>query len=79
MFIICSVFGCKPTYLIKSYDGPEIIEYTNFCDLDEKKSGIMVATNAYYTGVEEYWGLTSNTKCDLDHKMYLNTEEVYQQ
>lgn len=46
MFFIFSVFGWKPTYFIKSYDGPEIIEYTNFCELDEKNSGTIVATNA---------------------------------
>jgi hypothetical protein len=79
MFFIFSVFGCKPIYFIKPYDGPEMIEYTNFCELDDEEHGTMVATIAYYTGVDEYWGLTSNSKCDMDHKVYLYTEEVYQQ
>lgn len=72
------MISCKSTYLIQAYDGPEVLEFTNFCELDEEESGAMIATVAYYTGVEEYWGLTSNTKCELDHKVYLNIEENYQ-
>lgn len=81
MLLFCSiaVIGCSPIYQIKPYDGPEILEHTNFCELDNIESGKFISTIAYYTGVEEYWGLTSNAKCTLDHKVYLNTEENYQE
>ena len=71
--------SCSTFYPIKPYDGPEILELTEFCELDQIESGEYITTIAYYTGVEEYWGLTSNTKCELDHQVYLNTEENYQE
>ena len=77
-FCLIVVLGCSTTYQIKPYDGPKIIELTNFCELDKIESGSYISTIAFYTGIEEYWGLTSNTKCKLDHKVYLNTEENFQ-
>ena len=79
LFLTCSILSCKPLYIIKPYDGPEVLEFTKLCELDQVKTGTMITTIAYYTGVEEYWGLTTNTKCELDHHVYLNTEKLYQQ
>ena len=78
LFCLIAFSGCSTIYQIKPYDGPEIIELTDFCELDKVDSGRYISTIAYYTGVEEYWGLSSNTKCELDHQVYLNTEENYQ-
>jgi len=50
----------------------------DFCQLNEAQNGEIIKTTAIYKGVEEYWGLTSNNNCDLDHQVYLNTEENYQ-
>ena len=79
LFLTCSILSCKPLYIIKPYDGPEVPKFTKLCELDQVKTGTMITTIAYYTGVEEYWGLTSNTKCELDNQVYLNTEENYQE
>ncbi len=79
LFCLIAFLRCSTFYEIKPYDGPEILELTDFCQLDQIESGKYISTIAYYTGVEEYWGLTSNTKCELDHQVYLNTEENYQE
>jgi hypothetical protein len=80
LIFFCSIVlnSCTSIYQIKTYNGPEIIELTNYCDLDEIESGEFISTIAYYTGIEEYWGLTSNNNCLLDHQIYLNTEENYE-
>lgn len=78
LFCLIAAIGCSKIYQIKPYDGPEILELTDFCELNKVESGKFVSTIAYYTGIDEYWGLTSNTNCELDHKVYLNTEENYQ-
>jgi len=78
LFCTIAIVGCSSIYQIKSYDGPEILEHTNFCELNKIESGKFISTIAYYTGIEEYWGLTSNTKCSLDHKVYLDIEEIFQ-
>ena len=78
LFCLIAFSGCSTIYQIKPFDGPEIIELTNFCELDKVDSGRYISTIAYYTGVDEYWGLSSNIKCELDHQVYLNTEELYQ-
>lgn len=70
--------NCSSIHQIKLYDGPEILKSTDFCELDKIDAGSFVSTMAYYTGVEEYWGLTSNTGCDLDHQVYLNTNHNYE-
>ena len=75
--VMLTLTSCNSIYLIKPYDGPEILELTNFCKLNEAESGNMIKTIAYYTGVEEYWGLTSKSNCWLDNKIYLNTDENY--
>ncbi|THH36295.1 hypothetical protein [Neolewinella litorea] len=71
--------SCSKTYIIKPYDGPPELELTDFCELYRIESGEYISTIAYYTGVEEYWSLTSKTPCELDYQVYLNTEENYQE
>ena len=78
IFSLIAFQSCSTHYPIIPYDGPEDLVLTDFCQLDQTESGEYISTIAYYTGVDEYWGLTSNTKCKLDHQVYLNTDENYQ-
>ena len=77
LFFVLTI-GCSSTYELKTYKEFDILELTDFCELDELKSGQFVMTKTFYTGVDEYWGLTSNNNCHLDHQIHLSTEENHQ-
>ena len=79
LFCLTTILSCSTIYPIKPCSGSENLELTNFCEINQLESGSHVSTIAYYTGFDEYWGLTSNTKCELDNEVYLNTQEMFQE
>ncbi len=77
--MLIQLAGCRQTYVIADLQNPEAVKTVNFCNLDECQDRDLVSTTAIYSGVEEYWGLSSMTDCRLNHKVYLDTDELDEQ
>lgn len=78
IIFVCLVSNCKPEYHLNKSRTHSFIKYVEFCSLDTTPVNTLIRTIANYTGMDEYWELTSHTGCILDFKVNLNTDEIYQ-
>ena len=73
--VIIFLVGCsqKPQKTSTSYKGLPLIEFCSIPNHERKE----VFTRAFYSGIIEYWSLSSPTKCKNGFQVYLDINDHY--